>query len=482
MDQNLAIDGNTKNTLGAVTNDANAYIRRLLVNPVTGALLCEANVTSSNTMIGSTIPGGVEGSVLFIGPGGTLAQDNGNFFWDDTDHFLGLGTDTPGATLDVEGTFRYVDGSQQNGYVLISDGSGNATWASPGGSVSGITSINGDSTPAQTLSDASGGYIDIVDDMSGGHTFGIDIAGLTSDSTFVTDTGNSLISDTTFLNNLATNTTFIDDLVGNSYFTTSLANDSNFYTTLANNTAFITALTSNTTFQGDIVDIINNSGSSLTIDLATQVGTSVLPVPNGGTGVASLTAYAPLFGGTTSTASVQSGSVGTAGQVLTSNGAGSFATFQTPSGNNIIALDTTSNSTSGYSYTIPIPGGILGTSNSFRYTPFVNTCQFGSGQAITFTTTYGGTIISTTTITNTAGGAILPVGATFVGYVYSGGTTGSQTGYTTFGATIFTGFTVQNGSGTASVDSTVSQDLVVTVTAGGASGINCSGILVEKIS
>lgn len=54
-------------------------------------------------------------------------------------------------------------------------------------------------------------------------------------------------------------------------------------------------------------------------------------VPFGGTGKTSLTAYAPLFGGTTSTGVVQSGAVGTSGQVLTSNGAGALATFQTPS-------------------------------------------------------------------------------------------------------------------------------------------------------
>lgn len=61
--------------------------------------------------------------------------------------------------------------------------------------------------------------------------------------------------------------------------------------------------------------------------LTTQVQ-GILPVPNGGSGVASTTAYAPLFGGTTSTAPFQSGTVGTAGQVLTSNGAGSLPTFQ----------------------------------------------------------------------------------------------------------------------------------------------------------
>lgn len=51
---------------------------------------------------------------------------------------VGISTATPDATLDLEGTFQYVDGNQSNGFVLTSDGSGNATWqaASGGGDFS----------------------------------------------------------------------------------------------------------------------------------------------------------------------------------------------------------------------------------------------------------------------------------------------------------------------------------------------------------
>lgn len=52
-------------------------------------------------------------------------------------------------------------------------------------------------------------------------------------------------------------------------------------------------------------------------------------VSKGGTGKTSLTSYAVICGGTSSTGSVQSiASVGTTGQVLTSNGAGALPTFQ----------------------------------------------------------------------------------------------------------------------------------------------------------
>jgi len=57
-------------------------------------------------------------------------------------------------------------------------------------------------------------------------------------------------------------------------------------------------------------------------------GTAV--VAGGGTGLTSTTAYAVLCGGTTSTGALQSiAGVGTAGQILTSNGAGALPTFQT---------------------------------------------------------------------------------------------------------------------------------------------------------
>lgn len=58
-----------------------------------------------------------------------------------------------------------------------------------------------------------------------------------------------------------------------------------------------------------------------------------LPVVAGGTGITSTTAYALLAGGTTSTGTLQQvSSLGTSGQVLTSNGTGTLPTWQTPSG------------------------------------------------------------------------------------------------------------------------------------------------------
>ena len=60
-----------------------------------------------------------------------------------------------------------------------------------------------------------------------------------------------------------------------------------------------------------------------------RAGGNDVPVADGGTGRSSHTAYAVLCGGTSTTSAQQSvSSVGTSGQVLTSNGAGALPTFQ----------------------------------------------------------------------------------------------------------------------------------------------------------
>lgn len=169
--ENLQIDANTKNVLGAITNDVNEFIKNLRVNPITGRLLVDAHVTSTNTSMGDTIPGGTAGSVLFLGLGSTLAQDNTHFFWDDTNNRLGLGNNTPSATLDLVGTFQYVDGSQVANFVLISDASGNATW----------------------------------NNLATNSTF---VSNLIANTTFTTNLANN----SNFLTTLTSNTTFIDDI------------------------------------------------------------------------------------------------------------------------------------------------------------------------------------------------------------------------------------------------------------------------------
>lgn len=83
----------------------------------------------------------------------------------------------------------------------------------------------------------------------------------------------------------------------------------------------------------------------------------------GGTGVASTTAYAVLCGGTTTTNPLQSiASVGTSGQVLTSNGAGALPTFQAGTGGNLVKIQTIDASSSA---TISFTTGITNTYTNY---------------------------------------------------------------------------------------------------------------------
>lgn len=92
--------------------------------------------------IGSAISSGTSGSVLYIDSSGTLAQDNSNFFWDATNHRLGIGTTGPvGGKLDVNGGMR-VRGAWTNvgdGIAVTGIGAGTITSITGGVSYSALT-------------------------------------------------------------------------------------------------------------------------------------------------------------------------------------------------------------------------------------------------------------------------------------------------------------------------------------------------------
>jgi len=109
-----------------------------------------------------------------------------------------------------------------------------------------------------------------------------------------------------------------------------------------------TTLTGDVTISGGATAIgsgkVTNAMLAGSIDLTTKV-TGILPVANGGTGANTLTAHGVVIGNTTSAVNVTS--AGTAGQVLTSNGASADPTFQANA--SAIFLTPTATKTTTYS-------------------------------------------------------------------------------------------------------------------------------------
>jgi len=163
------------------------------------------------------------------------------------------------------------------------------------------------------------------------------------------------------------------------------------------------------------------------------------PVPLGGTGVTSLTAYAPIFGGTTSTGAVQSGTVGTSGQILTSNGAGALPTFQSTAA--IILAAQMAN--------LPIGSWYYNRTNSTNPATLLG---FGTWVAVTdvFPVAHG------STYTSTGGAATVTLSASNIPTITSTITLGNNTGAgsnTYVGASNIGGIATTGGTTAGSITS-----------------------------
>ena len=115
--------------VSATTASTNSQTGALIVKGglgVAGSINTAGNLNVSGS---SVIDGALKlssmtsGSVLFAGAGGTIAQDNASFFWDDTNNRLGLGTTAPTTRLEVVGTVSGSYMTSQN--YSIQGGNGN---------------------------------------------------------------------------------------------------------------------------------------------------------------------------------------------------------------------------------------------------------------------------------------------------------------------------------------------------------------------
>lgn len=217
---------------------------------------------------------------------------------------------------------------------------------------------------------------------------------------------------------IAQSTHFVDILVANDYFTTVLANSTN----------FITELTQNTTFQTNINNFVTGGSGG-----------------GGGTKIA-----------------IDSS------QVITPN----------DTAENII-------------YTVNLPGGNLGTNDAVTLEVMLSDFALNNSvdETKTFRIKYGGVTIATLTpsIGSTPSSQSFD-GAFIRAVIVASSSTSAQKAMAMFSAGQTTGDTsgqlnrICDDYGTATVDSTVDQDLVVTVQSNISSGVTAETIIVEKIT
>lgn len=105
------------------------------MNNTSGVVSNSGGIVSSGSVTGTNFVWtlGTAGSVLFTGTGGAVTQNNSNFFWDNANNRLGINTNAPAFSLDVNGTIRSISStigvvdSTPNSVLLLAANGGAGT-------------------------------------------------------------------------------------------------------------------------------------------------------------------------------------------------------------------------------------------------------------------------------------------------------------------------------------------------------------------
>lgn len=130
----LSVVGNGTNATANVADITGTANQALVVNSAGTALSFGAVNLASSAAVTGTLPvanGGTgtstaftQGSALFAGASGVYSQDNANYFWDATNHRLGIGNAAPASMLDVSGAAAIGTAGATSAQLVVKGGSG----------------------------------------------------------------------------------------------------------------------------------------------------------------------------------------------------------------------------------------------------------------------------------------------------------------------------------------------------------------------
>lgn len=212
-------------THAALTRVDDTNVTLTLGGSPTTALLAATSLTLGWTGVLSVARGGsgtgtafTQGSVIFAGVAGVFAQDNANFFWDDTNNRLGLGTATPNQQLELTGNLRLVATTATAGIVY----QGASTFIHTFGTANLFVGVGaGNLTLSGTGGNTGIGQSALMSLTTGEFNFGCGFGSLTFCTTGIRNTGigsNSLRLTITASSNVA---------IGYSALQNNLAGDAN---------------------------------------------------------------------------------------------------------------------------------------------------------------------------------------------------------------------------------------------------------------